>query len=160
MIGAAAMAVHGVSRSTRDVDVFTLAQECLEAAFWTPLRAPSLEARVRKGDADDPLAGVVRLTAGGEHPLDVVVGKSPWQAAVTAGASEALIEDVRVPVASPVDLILLKLYAAGPQDAWDIQQLLAGPDGTALTAQVDAAVTALPPEGRSLWTRIRGAERG
>ena len=58
------MAVHGVSRSTRDVDVFTLAQECLEAAFWAPLRAPALEARVRKGDADDPLAGVVRLTAG------------------------------------------------------------------------------------------------
>ena len=160
MIGAAAMAVHGVSRSTRDVDVFTLAQECLEAAFWTPLRAPSLEARVRKGDADDPLAGVVRLTAVGEHPLDVVVGKSPWQAAVTAGAREALIEDVRVPVAGPVDLILLKLYAGGPQDAWDIQQLLAGPEGAALAAQVDAAVTALPPEGRSLWARIRDAERG
>ncbi|MEK7702296.1 MAG: hypothetical protein AAB418_09855 [candidate division NC10 bacterium] len=115
---------------------------------------------MRKGDADDPLAGVVRITAGGEHPLDVVVGKSPWQAAVTAGAREALIEDVRVPVASRVDLILLKLYAGGPQDAWDIQQLLADPDGATLTAQVDASVTALPPEGRSLWARVRGAGRG
>ncbi len=159
MIGAAAMAVHGVSRSTRDVDLFTLAQECLEAAFWTPLRATSVEARVRKGDADDPLAGVVRITAGGEHPLDLVVGKSPWQAAVTAGAREALIEDVRVPVASPVNLILLKLYAGGPQDAWDIQQLLEGPDGAALTAQVDAAVTALAPESRRLWARVRDAAR-
>ena len=155
------MAVHGVSRSTRDVDLFTLARECLEVAFWAPLRPTSVEARVRKGDADDPLAGVVRLTAaGGEHPLDVVVGKSPWQAAVTAGAREALIEDVRVPVASRVDLILLKLYAGGPQDAWDIQQLLEGPAGAELTARIDAAVTALPPQGRSLWARIRDAARG
>ncbi len=154
------MAVHGVSRSTRDVDLFTLAQECLDAEFWNALQATSVEVRVRKGDADDPLAGVVRITAGGEHPLDVVVGKSPWQAAVTAGAREALIEDVRVPVASRVDLILLKLYAGGPQDAWDIQQLLADPDGATLTAQVDASVTALPPEGRSLWARVRGAGRG
>ena len=127
MIGAAAMVVQGVSRSTRDLDLFPLARECLEAAFWNALRATSVEARVRKGDADDPLAGVVRVTAGGEHPLDVVVGRSSWQ---------------------------------GPQDAWAIEQLLAGPDGAALTTQVDTAVTALPPESRSLWGRIRGAERG
>jgi hypothetical protein len=88
----------------------------------------------------------VRITAGSENPLDVAVGKSPWQAAVTAGARETLIEDVRVPVASPVDLILLKLYAGGPQDAWDIQQLLACPEGAALAAQVDAAVNGLPPD--------------
>jgi hypothetical protein len=25
-------------------------------------------------------------------------------------------------------VILLKLYAGGPQDAWDIEQLLGGPD--------------------------------
>ena len=156
MIGAAAMAVHGVSRSTRDVDLFTLAQECLEVGFWTPLRAASVDARVRKGDADDPLAGVVRITASDEHPLDVMVGKSPWQAGVLAGARETLIERVLVPVASRVDLILLKLYAGGPQDAWDIQQLLAAPEGQ-LTAQVDAAVRALPPDGRRLWARIRDA---
>ena len=160
MIGAAAMAVHGVSRSTRDVDLFTLARECLEVAFWAPLRATSVEARVRKGDADDPLAGVVRITAAGEHPLDVVVGKSPWQAAVTAGAREAMIEDVRVPVASRADLVLLKLYAGGPQDAWDIQQLLACPEGAALAAQVDAVVIGLPSHSRSLWARLRTAEGG
>lgn len=68
VIGAAAMAVHGVSRSTRDVDLFTLAQECLEAAFWKALRLTSVEARARKGDVDDPLAGVVRITAGCSCP--------------------------------------------------------------------------------------------
>ena len=87
MIGAAAMAVHGVSRATRDIDLFTLSQECLETPFWTSLRTTArIEAHVRRGDAADPLAGVVRLAAAGENPLDVAVGKSSWQRAVTERA--------------------------------------------------------------------------
>ncbi|PYN01182.1 MAG: hypothetical protein DME07_14045 [Candidatus Rokuibacteriota bacterium] len=160
MIGAAAMAVHGVSRATRDIDLFTLSQECLETSFWTSLRTTaSIEAYVRKGDAADPLAGVVRLTAAGENPLDVVVGKSSWQRAVTERAQDAVIEDVAVRVAGALDLILLKLYAAGPQDAWDVEQLLTGSDEPALVAQIDVAVRALPPDGRALWARIRAGRR-
>ena len=87
MIGAAAIAVHGVSRATRDIDLFTLSQECLETSFWTSLRTTArIEAHVRRGDAADPLAGVVRLAAAGENPLDVAVGKSSWQRAVTERA--------------------------------------------------------------------------
>ena len=51
MIGAAAIAVHGVSRATRDIDLFTLSQECLETSFWTSLRTTArIEAHVRKGE--------------------------------------------------------------------------------------------------------------
>jgi hypothetical protein len=160
VIGAAAMAVHGVSRATRDIDLFTLARECLEPSFWTSLGSPAgIEALVREGDATDPLAGVVRLTAPGENPLDVVVGKSSWQATAIARAQDAVIEDVRIRVAGPLDLILLKLYAGGPQDAWDIEQLLTGSDEHALAAQVDGAVAALPPDGQALWARIRAGRR-
>ncbi|PYM95499.1 MAG: hypothetical protein DME04_04675 [Candidatus Rokuibacteriota bacterium] len=41
VIGAAAMAVHGVSRATRDIDLFTLARECLEPSFWASLGPPA-----------------------------------------------------------------------------------------------------------------------
>jgi len=156
MIGAAAMAVHGVTRSTRDLDLFTTAHECLADGFWDELRAVGIEACVRRGDADDPLAGVVRFTRGVEHPVDLVVGKSAWQAAVVAVARNARIEGVDVPVVSRIDLILLKLYAGGPQDAWDVEQLLAGPERDALTARVEAGLAALPARCREQWTRIRG----
>ena len=91
VVGAAAMAVHGVSRSTRDLDLLALAPECLDAATWEPLRASAIAARIRRGDADDPLAGVVRFTASGEHPLDLVVGKSRWQETVLARSRDAEI---------------------------------------------------------------------
>jgi hypothetical protein len=151
------MAVHGVSRSTRDIDLFTLARECLDTSVWISLHAAAIETRVRTGDADDPLAGVVRVTAEREHPLDLVVGKSAWQTGVVARAREAAIEGVPVRVASALDLILLKLYAGGPQDAWDIAQLLVGSEGPSLAAQVDAAVEALPQASRALWSRVRAS---
>lgn len=69
------------------------------------------------------------------------------------------IEGVDVPVAAPADLILLKLYAGGPQDAWDIEQLLGGPDRAQLVAEVEAALRPLPAECHQLWERVRGPRR-
>jgi hypothetical protein len=149
-----------VSRATLDVDLLVLAPECLDAPLWQPLRGSGADVSVRPGGPDDPLAGVVRITAPGQHPLDVVVGRSHWQASVLAGARDAVLEGVRVPVASAAGLILLKLYAGGPQDAWDIAQLLGGPDRAALVREVEASLAALPPECRRLWARTLDAAPG
>lgn len=59
-----------------------------------------------------------------------------------------------VGVARAADLILLKLFAGGPQDAWDVTQLLAVPDRSALVAEVEAALPALPEDARQLWRRV------
>jgi hypothetical protein len=157
VIGAAAMAVHGVARSTRDLDVLTVEARCLADTFWTALSAAGVDVQIRRGESDDPLAGVVRFRAPLRTPIDLVVGRSAWQASVIARATETDIEDTRVPVASAPDLILLKLYAGGPQDAWDIEQLLGGADRDELIRTVDARLEALPSDCRRLWTRIRGA---
>jgi hypothetical protein len=156
LIGAAAMAVHGISRSTRDLDLFTLALECLEFSTWAPLTGAGIETRLRRGDADDPLAGVARFTAAGNDPVDLIVGKSRWQVGILYRSREAAVEGTRIPVASPADLVALKLYAGGPQDAWDIEQLLAAADGAALAAAVELLLPDLPDEPRALWARIRG----
>ena len=62
LIGAVAMAVHGVSRATADVDFLTVDGRVLEAALWDSLSNEGVTLRVLKGDFDDPLAGSVRLT--------------------------------------------------------------------------------------------------
>ena len=149
--------MHGVSRGTRDLDLFTLVRECLDPLIWGPLEASGVTVSARRGDADDPLAGVVRFTMPGDGPVDLVVGKSAWQAAIPERARWALVAGVRVPVARASDVVLLKLYGGGPQDAWDIEQLLAAGDRAALTAEVEAAIASLPPESRDLWTRISRA---
>lgn len=149
------MAVHGVTRGTRDLDILTLAPECLSSSTWTTLDA-SIGAYIQRGDTEDPLGGVVRFTVEGQQPVDLVVGKSGWQRDILARAQVSEIDGVRVPVATAFDLILLKLYAGGPQDAWDIEQLLeVAADRDALETQVEAELVFLPAECRRLWTRIR-----
>lgn len=154
VIGAAAMAVHGVARSTQDVDLLVVAPESLDATTWEPLRRDGIAATPHRGDATDPLQGVVRVRGTSPPPVDVVVGKARWHADVVARASMASIEGVDVPVARTADLVLLKLYAAGPQDAWDIVQLLDGPDRSDVLAEVERGLADLPDDSRALWRRI------
>ena len=59
-----------------------------------------------------------------------------------------------MPTALARDLILLKLYAGGSQDAWDVEQLLAGPDREVLIAAVAADIDDLPARCRRLWKRL------
>ena len=75
LIGAAALAARGVARSTYDIDLLTTDGRVLAAAFWDSLRAGGASVDVRRGDDEDPLAGVVRVTAAGDRPVDVIVGK-------------------------------------------------------------------------------------
>jgi len=148
--------VHGVSRSTVDVDLLTVDPRSLEAELWASVADDRVTLRILKGDFDDPLAGSVRFSAPGERMVDVVVGRHRWQAEIVEGAEPVTIGDLELPVVGPAGLILLKLYAGGPKDAWDIRSLLESHEQSAsIQAEVDEAVTRLTPEGRRLWDRIR-----
>lgn len=52
------------------------------------------------------------------------------------------------------DLVLLELYAGGPQDRWDIAQLLSTQARADLVAEVQAALPQLPNDCRLLWERV------
>lgn len=47
------MAVHGVTRSTRDVDFLVMDSECLSPATWESLRREGIVVSIRRGDAED-----------------------------------------------------------------------------------------------------------
>lgn len=157
VIGATALAVHGVSRSTADIDLLVTDPHCFDSAVWAPVAAAGAAVDVRRGDTDDPLAGVIRISRAEDPPVDVIAGRSTWQAAVIARAVRANLGGAAdVPVAAPADLVLLKLYAGGTQDAWDIAQLL---DATpSIGPLVDAAITDLPAECAALWRQIRNRQ--
>ena len=157
LIGAASLAAHGVARATADLDLLAVDPACLAHTLWAPLRSAGVEVTVRRGDDADPLAGVVRIRAKGDPTVDVIVGKAAWQADVLQRASPTRVGDARVPVVSAADLVLLKLYAGGPQDAWDVDQLLdAGAD---IRGEIESRLSQLPPECATLWRRIL-AQRG
>jgi predicted nucleotidyltransferase len=155
LIGAAAMAVHGVSRATADVDLFTVDGKALQDELWAELEQKGVTLRLLKGDFEDPLAGSVRLCHPGDRTVDVVVGRYRWQAEIIDSAERMTLGEVSVKVVRPAGLVLLKLYAGGPKDAWDIQSLLESHHRVDdIKAEVNQSVPRLPSECRELWKRF------
>ncbi len=152
LIGAAALAARGVARSTYDIDLLVADARVLDHDMWAAMQADDTRVDIRRGDRDDPLGGVVRIEQPSERPVDVVLGKHAWQRDVLTRAEPVAGGP---PVVLPADLILLKLYAGGSQDVWDIRELLKQPGMAAVAAGVEAGIADYPAAMRELWRAIR-----
>lgn len=153
LIGASALAVHGIPRSTYDIDLLTTSPRVLEGSLWEPLAAKGIGVNLRVGDRADPLRGVIRLQHGSDRDVDIVVGRYKWQGDAIARAVRSRVQSIEIPVVLKSDLILLKLFASGHQDMWDIEQLIAGGD-QGVRAQVDARISDLPDDCQSRWADL------
>jgi predicted nucleotidyltransferase len=154
LIGAAAMAARGVSRSTFDTDLFSVGPSTLDNSIWQALETDGIEVDVRHGDDDDPLLGVVRFVRD-DQAIDLVVGRAAWQRDVIARATPTQVFSLNLPIVTVEDLILLKLYAGGIQDRWDIQQLLTSSSATVVLTDIDARISSLPERCQELWRQLR-----
>ena len=147
LIGGAALAAHGIARSTVDADLYTADVRVLDPSFWKGFEPPE----ITRGDADDPLAGVARWNA--SDPVDLVVGRGRLAAEIVARRRWIESEGAKLPIVEAPDLILLKLLAGGPQDLLDVRLLLhADPDGW--RSKVEERLSALPRDARDAWSRL------
>lgn len=152
LIGAAALAVRGIARSTFDIDLLTTDGRVLDADWWEPLAGGDVVVDIRRGDADDPLAGVVRIDTPADRPVDIVVGRYAWQARAVSRAEPA---PPGPPIVTAADLILLKLYAGGTQDVWDVRELLRQPGAAGAIVEVESALQDLPRPMHDAWADAR-----
>ncbi|MGH7787855.1 MAG: hypothetical protein ACRERC_13355 [Candidatus Binatia bacterium] len=152
MIGGLALGAHGVARATLDADILVAEPAVLAAEFWIAL--PELGApEIRRGDADDPLLGVVRFTAADE-PVDVIVGRGTWIVAVLERRLRIEALGHSLPLVDRADLVLLKLFAAGPQDLLDVRLLLAADQGD-LRRTVEQRLPSVPAAVRTIWQTLQ-----
>jgi hypothetical protein len=154
LIGGLALAARGHPRSTFDIDFLTTDRRALDEAIWKPVRDERARVDIRRGDPDDPLAGVVHLALSDGTDIDVVVGKFAWQSEIVARAEKLDLGGETVPVPRTADLILLKLFAGGFQDASDVHALLQTAPPEELMREVESRLTVLPDDARALWQRI------
>lgn len=153
LIGGWAVGLRGYVRLTTDTDFLTVDRKVLHIGVWNELVAEGIHVDPRKGDFDDPLAGVVHI---GSKPdeVDVVVGKWKFEQRVIERAEPVVFQGVPMPVPTTSDLILLKLAAGGAQDYVDAYQLLRfGPQET-LVAEVASKIGDLPSDAQKLWQRL------
>ncbi|MGE5347283.1 MAG: hypothetical protein ACM3JH_15120 [Acidithiobacillales bacterium] len=154
LIGGMALAAYGVGRATQDFDILVLDTSLLAEESWAALRESGAAVDVRRGDALDPLAGVIRVSKSGEAAVDVIVGKRSWQVEILDRRQTLRLQDLALPVVEAADLVLLKLDAGGPQDHLDVRLLLHGPAGAALRTEVERRLASLPAPLRDAWLTL------
>jgi hypothetical protein len=152
VVGGVALGAHGVARATLDTDVLVANASVLVRAFWRGLRGVGA-AEIRAGDADDPLAGVVRF-ATEAGCVEVVVGRGAWVRRVLERRMTLRVRRRALPVVDRADLVLLKLFAAGPQDLLDVRLLLAVDETGELRQTVEARLPEVPAVVRRQWRRL------
>jgi len=152
LIGGVALGFHGVARATLDSDVLVADGAVLAADFWRDL-AELPPPQIRCGDADDPLLGVVRIESP-DGPVDVIAIAGTWVREIVDRRLHTAVHGHRLAVVDRADLIVLKLYAGGPQDRLDVQLLLQGADPD-LFAEVESRLVRAPASARSTWAQLR-----
>jgi len=123
LIGGFAVSAWGIPRATQDVD-FALV---LGSADPEGL-SRHLDSEFLPGDGDDPLRGVFQLKLSIEDqrvPVQLILLPPRWTSIIIDGIVTLSVLGCSVPVISWEGLILLKLYAGGPQDLLDAQHIFA-----------------------------------
>jgi hypothetical protein len=154
LIGGRAVGARGYVRATFDYDFLTTDRRVLLREVWKEFEDRGASVDPRKGDFDDPIAGVVhiRFEEGGE--ADVLLAKWKWEQAVIERAERIDVGGTEVPVPRTSDLILLKLAAGGPIDQQDIVSLLAT-NRDQLIREVEEHLPEVRPDVTEEWNRIK-----
>ena len=140
LIGAAALAVYGYPRATRDLDLATCVEPKRLAAVAPELRQQGFSAEMSLPDADDPLGGVLHVGAEGVGPIEIVNFSNPPANGFPALLGVALQDAVpyrdgtSLRVVSLPHLVVFKLYAGGLGSKTDVLELLSRNPGVDLEA--------------------------
>jgi hypothetical protein len=154
LIGGHAVAARGYPRMTLDYDFLTSDPRVLESATWHSLEQVGAIVDPRKGEFDDPLAGVVHITFADGLEADVLLAKWKWEAEILERSDPLDLGGSIVPVPITSDLILLKLAAGGPIDLQDVVSLLAT-DRERLVGEVDLKVGVVLPDVTAVWRMLK-----
>lgn len=130
LIGAAALAVHGYPRATRDLDLATGVDPKLLRDLAVELERQGFSAELSEPDLNDPLGGVLRVRGSDIDPIEIVNFCNPpasgFPALINAALSDAVPyrPGASLRVVSLPHLVVFKLYAGGQQSKLDVLELL------------------------------------
>jgi hypothetical protein len=131
LIGAGALAVHGYSRSTTDLDLAVVTDL---PTMWRIKRAieaePNTTLDFSLPDADDPLGGVITMRGANQDPVQIINYENPFRSnnhpgfAAVRTATSGLLHGMSLRVVDIPHLVALKLYAGGLRSRVDAIELL------------------------------------
>jgi hypothetical protein len=125
VFGAQAAILYGAARFTEDIDV-TVEIGTLEAsAFVSALVSAGFTPRISDRTFIDQTRVIPVLHEDTKTPLDIVLAGAGIEELFFDGARLVDVSGEQVPVASPEDLVVMKVLAGRPKDLEDVVAVLA-----------------------------------
>ena len=126
LIGGMAVIARGIRRVTQDLDATIWAEGVDLEELLRTLAGHGISPRIRNAVEFARQHQVLLLAhRGSGTPLDLSLSWLPFEREALARAQRLVLEGVRIPVASPHDLIVYKAVAWRERDRTDIARLLA-----------------------------------
>jgi hypothetical protein len=127
VIGAMAVAVHGVVRASVDADAVVEADVRRLDEFARMLTTFGLHTELRRGDPDDPIPALLLVKDHHGNRVDLLAGLRGLDPGIYERALHMPIGGLTssLHVASCEDLLAMKLFAGGPTDLVDARRVFA-----------------------------------
>jgi hypothetical protein len=122
VIGATALAVRGLPRMTRDLDIVVVVDDAFEALSALEAAGFRSISPIRRGE--EPEAMYVLEHRKGGTQVDVLVAAAPPESTVVAEAKAAQVFGVTAPVATLEHLLLMYLYSNQPKHLGDFARIV------------------------------------
>lgn len=154
VVGATALAVRGLPRMTRDLDIVVMVDDARQAI--AALRSARFEAATPTGTADDPEPMIVFRDPASGVEVDLLVASGEPEATVCEDAPRAQVFGASGRVATLEHLLLLYLYSNQPKHLGDFAAIVTS--GKADLAAAERRLAEMHPEMLGDWAvRVKQA---
>ena len=125
VIGALAASLHGAGRASLDADLVVSASVMEGMGINEALKRAGLTTDFRRGDVDDAIPGLVRVSDSFGNQVDVLLGIRGLDPKAFSRTVEVPLEGIRLRFVGREDFIAMKVAAGGPIDLVDAQNAIA-----------------------------------
>ena len=119
VIGAFALAVHGMVRATMDVDAVVSAAPKQLANLQAAFASAGFLTELRRGDPDDPIPAILVLRDSYDNQVELLGGLRGMDPEVFSRTVEIPLKGTNLRIVGREDFIAMKCFAGGPQDIVD-----------------------------------------
>lgn len=125
VVGAMAASVHGAVRASLDADV-VLSLPIQEAeALERDFKAAGFRTELARGDLEDPIPGLLRLSDRYENRVDLLIGLRGMEPQAFSRVVEVPFQGETLKFIGREDFIAMKVFAGGPMDMIDAARAIA-----------------------------------
>jgi hypothetical protein len=124
VIGAIAASIHGVVRASMDADAVLSLTVQKAADLERDFKEEGLRTEFTRGDMDDPIPAMLRLSDPYENRVDLLIGLRGLEREAFVRALDIPFQGETLKFIGREDFIAMKAFAAGPMDLLDARRAL------------------------------------